>query len=87
MVLLHTTRSSVHKALHQGCLGVAALLLAHAGSLEVTDSKVRQQSVVVMHHPCKSGTSCSIFTLVAVAVGLDCPTGAHCLPAVLPASK
>ncbi|WIA38637.1 hypothetical protein OEZ86_001947 [Tetradesmus obliquus] len=33
--------SAVHKALHQGSLGVAALLLAHGGSMDVTDSKGR----------------------------------------------
>jgi hypothetical protein len=35
----------VHKALHQGSLGLAALLLAHGGSLDLTDSKVRQQGL------------------------------------------
>jgi hypothetical protein len=38
----------VHKALHQGSLGLAALLLAHGGSLDVTDSKVRQQRVFML---------------------------------------
>lgn len=33
-------RSAVHKALYQGSLAVAALLLAAGGSLEVTDNQV-----------------------------------------------
>jgi hypothetical protein len=39
---LAPARSAVHKSLHQGSLGLAALLLANGGSLDATDSKVWQ---------------------------------------------